>query len=487
MNIAGFIFLLLVHYACGRGVLKLVGLKTSRLAMLSLSLITGVAVTSVVPCMLQLMHIPINKGSVLGGVSVVAGVLAIPLLRFEYQERPRPFRWPALYEWPYIIVCSLLVALSVWRCYYYPPMARDMLSGPEAIAEFAVREHTLINSFFSTDLSTTNNYLKSPFITGLQIIYKMLVNPFGQQWLSVISVAFLLFLYDALRCRVHPLIAGFLLFLFITIPEVYSYSYIMLYDYSNMVFFFAGLYFLVRSKLNNSTADFNYAVLMLGIATYVRTDTLILVAMLVPMLWAGRTRLWRQHLADTFVFLVWPVVCYVLCMQVFVRLFVPVPFDASSQINPHIAHVRLLWERFAAINSELIFSSAGITVYGYFIFIFLGVLLLDVVWGRKFSREARMMLYGIFAVYFGLAFIGYLLPVADIMNTTKRGMFKLLPAMLLYMAGSEVVGKLSRFIAGHEGKVENADLRLMMKAAPPGVDASLAALFDDVPADEPEA
>ena len=53
------------------------------------------------------------------------------------------------------------------------PTSRDALSGPEAIAEFAVREHSMINSFFNIDLSTTNNQFKSPFLISLQMICKM--------------------------------------------------------------------------------------------------------------------------------------------------------------------------------------------------------------------------------------------------------------------------------------------------------------------------
>lgn len=60
------------------------------------------------------------------------------------------------------------------------------------------------------------------------------------------------------------------------------------------------------------------------------------------------------------------------------------------------------------------------------------------------------MLYGILVVYIGLAFIGYLLPLADLLHTTKRGMFKLLPLILIYYRSSPSLVKLSGIITNWE-------------------------------------
>jgi hypothetical protein len=68
-----------------------------------------------------------------------------------------------------------------------PPTPRDLTSGAEAIAEFAVREGRMINSVFSVDVG--NNAVKPPFITSLQIIYKLAGFPFGKVWLSTIFVS----------------------------------------------------------------------------------------------------------------------------------------------------------------------------------------------------------------------------------------------------------------------------------------------------------
>ena len=84
-------------------------------------------------------------------------------------------------------------------------------------------------------------------------------------------------------------------------------------------------------------------------------------------------------------------------------------------------------------------------MYGYFIYVFYILVAADFIFKRrKYTEEAKLFLYGVGVVMVGLAFIGYLLPLADLSNTTKRGMFKLIPLILLYLADSSIVQSLSR-------------------------------------------
>ncbi len=447
MNFFGLLYLLLAHFVCGRGALQLFGIKMKMLHLICLSMMIGVAVLSFVPCVLQLMHITITLFSVLAGIAVFTAVLSIPMLADLKWPKIKPATSPALYEWPFIIIIFFLVAVSVWRCFYYPPMSGDMLTGPELIAEYTVREHTMINSVFSVDLSMTNNYFKSPFITGSQIIYKLLVSPFGQLWLSVIFVSFSIWLYSLMRSFLHPLIAGFLMLFFVTIPDLYAYTYIILYDYSNTVFFFAGFYFLYNWRIDEGgIKGFAFSAFLFGIATYIRTETLVLIFMVTPLLAMYLYRIKLQlnkALLLTGLFLMTPVLFYVICINVFVHNFVPIPFDLGSQVNPNLGDMSVFFTRLYEMWSILICSSAGIKEYGYFIFFFLGILIIDIFWIRRFNTRAIIALYGIMVVYIGLAFLGYLLPPVDLVNTTKRGLFKALPLMLLYLSASGVVQRLS--------------------------------------------
>ncbi len=436
MDVTGLVFIILAHYFCGRGIVHLFRPDARPFTIHCLSLITGVAVVSFIPCFLQLAGIAITQTSVYISVTLTTILACIPMmLNWRNFVFKRPvFNLPGLYEWPFILVLALLALVSVWRCFYYPPTARDMITGPEIIAEFARREGTMINSVFSIDLQTSNNYFKSPYITGLQVIYKLLVCPFGQLWLSVLFLSFTAWIYDLVRQCIHPFIAGFLMVLFLSQPLLYGYTYVILYDYSAFLF---------------------------GIATYIRNETLVFVAMVVPPIIYHYYRLKmpaKKTIAHIGVFLMIPAFAYFLCLHVFVRYFVPVPFDMQGNINGDLSNVSVLFSRLSEITRDYIFSGKSMMVFGYFAAVFLVVLLLDLFWIRKFSKAALITLYMIAVVYFGLALLGYLLPLFDLGNTTKRGLLKLCPLMLYYLANSALLQKMSAAITTWEtGKPRSTD------------------------------
>lgn len=453
MNIAGLIFLLTAHYLSGRGLLRLFKIELNPVPAFCVSMITGVPLISFAPCILQLFNIPIATIPVITAVVILTVIFSIPVLKNFKAPRFKKPALPVYYEWPFLLACTFLMLLAAWRSFYYPPYARDMLAGPELLAEFAVREHTMISSVFTLDLQSNNNYFKSPFITCLQILYKLLVCQFGQVWLNVVAIPFWIWLYSILRSRIHPLIAGFLLFFFMTMPEVYAYSYVMLYDYCNMVFFFAGFYFLIRFMENANHSNFLFSAILFGLAAYIRTETLLLVAMIMPML---VVYLYRNHYnfpkmaIRIFLFFAIPAVFYFLCIHVFIRLFVPIPFDLSNQVKPDTNNIVFFLTRIKDMTLYLIFSKEGIHLFGYFIFFFCALLPIDLIVFRKFNRESRIALYGILVVYLGMPLLGYLIPLVDLENTTKRGMFKFLPLMLLYMSNSSCLQYLSNKIRNWE-------------------------------------
>lgn len=454
MNFTGLIFVLLAHYFSGRGVMRRLNVAVSPVQELSLSMIIGVALISMVPCVLQLFGLGITTISVAGGIIVLTAVLCLPLLLWFRKPRFVMPRLPAMYEWPALLAVAVILVVSVWRCFYYPPTPRDMLTGPELIAEYAVREHTIASSVFSIDLHDTNNIFKSPFITGLQIIYKLLVCPFGQVWLSVVVVSFCMLLYSIARQIIHPVLAGLLLLFFVTIPDIFAYSFLMLYDYSNMVFFFCGFWFLNEFFRSSERKNFLLSALLFGLATYIRNETLVLVVLVLPYV---AVRLLRLKLPSVKVgtllgmLIVVPIVFYFLCMNVFVKNIIPVPFSPGEQVNTQLGDLSPFVTRLRDIFTVLIFSGTGLGTFGYFIYFFFAVVITDLIWPRQFSAPARTFLFGVAVVIIGLGLIGYLLPLADLQSTTKRGLFKLLPLMFLYICHSGAVLRLSGWVREWEG------------------------------------
>src|SRR5579872_363894 len=408
-----YILLLTVDLISGYGVLTLFGIRLKAAYMITLSLLLGVAIQSVVPFVMQLLFIPLTTLSVFGALLLAGLLLNGPTFR-----RIRLEGWPAVrgsfkpgrfrllpYELPFMVVFLFLALVSIWRCYYLPPTSRDALSGPEGIAQFALSEHTMINSFFHIDLSTTNNPFKSPFLISLQLIYKMAGFPFGQVWLSIVFVSFTVFLYHAVREKQHPVVAGLLLLLFLMTPEVYAYTFMILYDYSNMVYFFLSVFFLFGYFRNRNVSWFWLSGLLMGIATYIRSETLVLALLFLPviLLVQRRDRMTIKKMAlSNLIFYLPSFLLYYLAGPLWLNYYLPVPYHVGDLINRHLTDLGPLFQRYSDILGRLIGSSFGIHLWIYFFFIGGALLVAEVFAPGRFNKDARNWLYAIFVVYLGL-------------------------------------------------------------------------------------
>lgn len=512
MTFIALFLLLICHLISGYGLLTLFGIRQKMAVTLALSLILGIAVASFVPFLLQLCFAPITAGTVFLSLAFAALLLNIPgLLAIRKKEglsiRSFSRRWMGhcqegwlrirhfrlfTYEIPFLFILGFLVFVSVWRCYYLPPTSRDVLSGPEAIAEFAVREHTMINSFFSVDLFTTNNQFKSPFLISLQIIYKMAGLPFGQLWLSIIFVSFTVLLYQLLKQRLHPILAGLLSLLFMMTPELYAYTFMILYDYSNMVFFFLSLYFLFDyfkeappgqlrpgqspsgQQPPGSTTDSSpaspdslqlaacsfssprtlyFAGLLMGIATYIRSETLVLAVFFIPALLLIQFRKkydYRKMALATGLFILPALIGYYLPVQLYIRHYLPIHYDIGGLVNNNLSDLQPLIKRYGDMFSRLLTGELAIRLWGYIMFVWAALFLLELITLRRFNKDAHNWLYAIVVVFVGLGLLGYLLPLFDLIDTTKRGLFKILPLMLLYMANNKCLIRLSVWLSRWE-------------------------------------
>jgi hypothetical protein len=486
-----FFLLLLCYLVTGYGLLVLFGLQLRTAYMITLSLLLGVAVASFVPFLLQLLYVQLTPVTVFGSLLLAALAFNIPTIRRIRKEgwanvrrsfAFKPFRILA-YEIPYLVIFGFFVFVSIWRCYYLPPTSRDALSGPEAIAEFAVREHTMINSFFSVDLWSTNNQFKSPFLISLQMICKMAGFPFGQVWLSVVFVSFTVFLYHALKEKIHPIIAGLLLLLFLMTPEMYAYTFMVLYDYSNMVFFFLSLYFLFdyfshaapgshqipgtyATLTTHSTpgshqipatqripAGFYFSGLLMGIATYIRSETLALAFLFLPPILLVQFRQkdsFKKIVRADILFILPSLIAYYLTAHLYIKYYLPVHYDIGGLINDHLGDLHPLFQRYADIVTHLIASEFGIHLWGYIFYVTAFLFLAEGVSHGRYSKDARNWLYAILVIYIGLGALGYALPMMNLNETTKRAMFKLLPLLLLYLANNRLLIGLSEIISRWE-------------------------------------
>ena len=447
------IVLTLLQFATGFGVLGKFRIQLKPAMHISLSVLLGVAVFSLAPFLLQLLFVPLTADNVFLALAVTCLLLNVrsaSRIRLLGQTmKDAKFR-VTLYDIPFIIVIGFIMFVSVWRCFYFPPTSRDLTSGAEVIAEYAVREKTMINSVFSLHLETMNNHFKSPFIISLQVIYKYAGFPFGQIWLGAVFISFIVFLYHALALTLHRLLAGMLMVCFLAIPEMYAYTFMVLYDYSNAVFFFLSVYFMIEFFKVDKKYYIAFAGFLMAIATYIRSETLVLAGMLAPAIaWhciRNRDKFFKPVLA-LLRFLLPALLMYFVMVNIYIDHYLPVKYDIGGLVNHDLFNLRPLWERFIDINTELLFSAQGVLYYGYFIFIFLAILLADVL---KLDGNGKNWAYAVLVVYVGLAVLGFLLPLLDLDNSTKRGLFKIFPLMLLYLGNSTLLQNLSAKINNWE-------------------------------------
>lgn len=437
------VLLTLTQLLAGWGLLTLFRIRLKPGFILPVSLLLGIAVFSVVPFILQLLYIPVTAINIFASLLLATLVLNMQFsagLKMLKETAPGTRFRIQLYEWPFLLTIAFLVFVSVWRCFYFPPTPADVTTGAEAIAEYAVREKTLINSVFA--LTQNGNTLKPPFISSLQVIYKYAGFPFGQLWLCSVFISFIIIMYHALCATLHKSIVGLLMICFLSIPEMYAYTFMILYDYSNAVFFFLAIIFLVRYCSNRRFNELAFAGLLLGIATYVRPETLLLTGCLLPVIiWNNIKH--KVHFVKTLTGLITftapAVLFYLVAVHIYIHYYLPGAYSIAAQVNPALTNLQAAWERFAEANSSLIFSSQGIEYYGYFIFIFLGLLVAELIVKRTLTIKGKNYLYGVLVIYLLYPLLSHVLPGVSIDNTVKRAFFKLFPLMLLYMANNSLV------------------------------------------------
>ncbi|MGG9962285.1 glycosyltransferase family 39 protein [Ferruginibacter sp. SUN106] len=453
------ILLTFLQLATGFGLLTLFRIILKPAFFLPLAILMGIAVFSVVPFLLQLLYIPITPLNVLALLLAVALIVNVKFISGVKMAGTmfRSARFSiTFYEIPFLLAIGFIIFVSAWRCFYYPPTPNDVTTGAEAIAEFTVREKTMLNSVFL--LTQNGNTLKPPFITCLQIIYKFAGFPFGQVWLINVFICFIVILYHIISASLHRVIAGVLVIFFLAIPEMYAYTFMLLYDYSNAVFFFLSVFFMLSYFKKQQLNELAFAGLLMGIAVYIRPETLLLCGAMLPAIFlnnATHKAGIKKILLNTFVFVVPTLVFYLTAVYIYINHYLPTKYSIAAQINPQLTSLVSVWDRFVQTNDNLLFSEQGIIHYSYFIFIFLALFAAELIVKRKFNGTAKNYLYVIAVVFVFFPLLSHVLPGVSIDNTVKRAFFKLFPLMLLYISNNELLVQFSNYISRWERGEQN--------------------------------
>lgn len=476
MNLLPFLLLIAAHFFTGWGILKVLGVKPPVLSLeyTFVAVLLGIGIFCLLPPVLEMLSVPINKISL---ASIICAVIIVPLILWiralrtvsvgqTLRSYARAFK---LYDLVFLGILLYLLYPGIFKCIYFPPTPRDFTSGAEAIAEYTLKEQKINNSYFTVDLFSTDNHQKPPFLLGLQIIYKSFVQPFGQVWLIPMAFSFLMLFYLLARRLAHPVFAAMVTLLMVLTPEFHAYLIVMpLFDVPNTIYVFIGFYYLFcffrqqerKSLLLLSATGF-------GLATLARPETLLLAGLVasftyVGMAWQHKKIILKTALFSAVMLVLFPLLIDVFAMEIFVKHFIPSSLSISSKLNPNLSDFGPFFERLSMLINGFMFPNVfpskyrvtappifGETFHLMAVFIMAEIAFL--LYTRKIDyRPAAWFLFMVLVFIF-LGFIGYLLLWTDQYNA-KRGIFKLIPLIYFFILSTRplqfVSDKLKAWEAG---------------------------------------
>ncbi len=470
MGILNFILLAIAHYILGWGILKAIGIRqiSASIQYTLVSLLFGLGLSSLLPVIMEMLSIPVNKMNLLITIVLVTIIPAFFLVKEPRQSfRAVMNRYAGkfkLYDLVFILLLIYLLLPGILKCVYYPPVPRDLTSGAEAIAEYTLKEQHINNSYFSVDLSSTDNYQKPPFLLGLQIIYKMYVQPFGQVWLILFGCVFFSFLYVILRKMVHPILAGLATVLVLAIPEFYPYTVVLpLYDFPNTVYLLFGFYYLFLFVKDKDKQNLWLSSVGFGMATLVRPETIFLLLLIcisyyISQIIASGKVVVKAAFFSCCILMLTAFVLDFFTMEIFVKHFIPSKLEFSNKFTSDLSNLAPLYRRWELLTEVLMFTKTGASrdlsqpLYAEtfnIMVVFIMIELAFVFVTRKIHFNAACWFGFMVLVFILLLLIGYLLPFTEFTNA-KRGLFKIIPLIFIFSVNTRAVQYISQKIVSWE-------------------------------------
>lgn len=431
---------LMLQWLAGLGLLASTRTRLPKSVILPLALLSGMFVHNVLFFAVDLLHLGFRDSTVMG-----AGVIAT-LLCNAWLPRVREF-----YAWLFskptftlrmydLVVLGYGVMVGyyvVWAAWYWPVTPFDAMAGIDLVAREAVSEGTINNRVF-TDPSMagmlSNQPFYAPFAMLMQVMYRIMGFAYGQVWLGIVAVATSWFFFGALRQFAHPLIASILWLLLILTPELLGYTYLLQTDYVNAAYLSIGVALLALGTKNNDSNAWWISAFMLGAACWSRTETVMLVAMgLIASVVVWKSSAFR---GDRLKFLIGTATLSLLFFWLwngmYVQWVLPVHPDTAREL------VGFDPSRFVSVLSDTMTNVVADTgLWGMAFILFAVGLVGNAIAKRSFGNA--ILLAWIVAVFLGLVLVGTIFSAAIVEQTLRRGMFKLIPLMFLYVAALPVV------------------------------------------------
>ncbi|GAB3990194.1 hypothetical protein GCM10028807_16830 [Spirosoma daeguense] len=445
-------FVIITQFLIGFGLITRFRVAINVASLVGLSMLAGLGISSVLPFVLEFSHVSISLKPMLIGMGIIAA-LSLVLLRGQLPYLRSVFDWKSfslrLCELPFFGFWTYILFISIWKCAWYPNLPFDTIVGPDLVATFAVREHTLISSVFTEHLPSVSVYSNQPFyapFTAMQQIIYLLASEgigpfaFGKIWLPILVIAFGLFFYAELRERIHPLLAGFLVSILACSPELFAYTFLVQTDWANAAFFVTGVMLLQRHFADSARSTLLAATLFFALACWTRTETILFVLPGSLLLFINSL---RSSPGKAILKASLPVVVCLLPFVFWNYIFLGyyVPFKPGTFHLFVSDYVNKLWAIYATMNEQIVFDT---DYWNYAVYVFLGLTLLNLVIFRdKRSVPILIWIIGLYLL-FGLLILH--VDGANIPYTFRRGFFKLLVLMYYYLGSTTLLQWLSGWL-----------------------------------------
>ncbi len=436
--------LLLLQWGIGLGAVGAIGYRLERSTLLPVGLLLGMFLHSLSMVIAQLFGIPLSLQTML-----VSGVLTllVPLVRLSTMRSTLEglFAVPRLRPTMYDVVIAGFVGyvgyMIIWASWYWPVTPFDAMAGIDLVARYAAKDGMIANQVF-TDPSLqgmlSNQPFYAPFAMLMQVMMKLIGYPYTQIWVSLVAICFWWFVWSELRRMTHPLITGLLLVLFVLTPEMLGYSYILQTDFANAAFFAVGCVLLARAVDESNFAGLGVSALSFAAACWSRTETPILVGLVIVASALAIIRSFglQRGLLGAGTILGLSSVTFAIWNIVFLNWYLPVRPSTMEQLQGFDS-ARFI-DVVASSWSSVITSTE---LWGWIVWLFLAVLVIDVIINRRIVRP--IIIGCILASAAGLFLVGTIFSAAVVEQTLRRGMFKLIPLMVVAIAASGIVSSAS--------------------------------------------
>lgn len=435
---------LLMQWLTGLFAVGATGYRAQRSVLLPMSLLLGMFLHSLSMFIAQMAGVPLSLQTMM--VSGIAAML-VPLLRWNVVRgslaglfmMPR-FR-PTLYDVVIFGFIGYVAYMVVWASWYWPVTPFDAMAGIDLVARYAARDGMIASQVF-TDPSLQGNLSNQPFYAPfamlMQVMMKLVGYPYTQIWVSIVAICFWWFTWATLRRLAHPLIAGLLTVLFILTPEMLGYSYILQTDFANAAFFAIGCVMLMRSIDEKEFAGTIVSAIAFAGACWSRTETPLLVGLVGAAALPQILRIFGpvKGLAGALGVLAMSTLTFALWNIVFFNAYLPVRPSTADQLRSFDLS---LFAQVVSTSWTSVISSTEL--WGWIIWLFIAVIVIDTLLNR---RLAQPLLIGFVVVTFlGLFLVGTIFSAAVVEQTLRRGMFKIIPLMVVAIAGSGMVSSAS--------------------------------------------